>query len=59
MVYMTEKAKGLGRRILIVIGIVILAFILIKLLFGAFSFLAWLVIVAVVAISIIWLASKL
>ncbi len=56
---MTEKAKGLGRRILIVIGIVILAFILIKLLFGAFSFLAWLVIVAVVAISIIWLASKL
>ncbi len=56
---MGEKAKGLGQRILIVIGIVVLAYILLKLVFGAVSILVWLVCIAVVALGIIWLASKL
>lgn len=56
---MTEKAKGLGQKILIVVGIVVLAYILLKLVFGAVAIVVWLACIAVVALGIIWLASKL
>ncbi len=56
---MESKAKNIGTRILIVIAIVVLAFILLKLVFKAVGFVIWLALIGIIALGILWLASKL
>ncbi len=56
---MEGKAKNLGTKILIVIGIVVLAFILVKLVFNGVGFVIWLALIGIVALGILWLVSML
>lgn len=54
-----ERGSGLGIKIVALIGILVLAYILLKLVIGLISALVWVGLAVLCAIGIIWLASKL
>lgn len=54
-----ERGSGLGIKIVALIGILVLAYILLKLVIGLFSVLVWVGLAVLCAIGIVWLASKL